>query len=176
MMEVKSIITGFLEENCYLASIGKKTLIIDPGDEEEKILKVINDNDLEIVGILITHSHFDHVGALKRMTDEFPSAKLVNNKTKGDVILEPFHFKVIETQGHTNDSVSYYFDTNNILFTGDFVFKGTIGNFPEDMEDEMIKSLKVFKYIPREVKVYPGHGLSTTVGDELDNNPFLKGI
>ena len=176
MLGVECLVTGYLEENCYIVNIEKKALIVDPGDDEEKILKLIKDKDYEIVGILITHHHFDHVGALDRMIKEFPNAKLVDYKSKDDVIIEPFHFKIIETQGHTMDSVSFYFDSFDVLFTGDFVFRGTIGNFPDDTEDEMIKSLKVFKYIPREVTVYPGHGLSTTVGDELDNNPFLKGI
>ncbi len=176
MLEVECLVTGYLEENCYIVNIGKKALIIDPGDNEEKILDLIKEKKYEIEGILITHHHFDHVGALKRMTEEFPNAKLIDNKTKGDVTIEPFSFKIIETAGHTIDSISFYFDDNNVLFTGDFVFRGTIGNFPEDAEDEMIKSLKIFKYIPREVVVYPGHGPKTTVGDELDDNPFLKGI
>ena len=176
MLEVKSIITGYLEENCYIVNIGSKALIIDPGDDEELILKAIKDNNYEVQGILITHYHFDHIGALERMKKEFPNAKLIDNKTTGDVSIEPFNFKIIETPGHTEDSVSYYFDESDTLFTGDFVFKGTIGNFPSDVEDEMTKSLNIFKYMPRYVKVYPGHGPQTTVGDELDNNPFLKGI
>ena len=66
-------------------------------------------------------------------------------------------FKVIETYGHTMDSVSYYFDKNDILFTGDFLFKGTIGNFEEDNEEYMFNSLKIFKYMSTNVRIYPGH-------------------
>jgi glyoxylase-like metal-dependent hydrolase (beta-lactamase superfamily II) len=65
---------------------------------------------------------------------------------------------------------------NNVLFSGDFVFKGTIGNYPDGMEDDMVKSLNVFKYMPSNVEVYPGHGPSTTVKEEVENNPFLRGI
>ena len=74
------------------------------------------------------------------------------------------------------DSVSFYFDKNDILFTGDFVFKETIGNFEEDNEQAMINSLKVFKYMSVNVKVYPGHDEETTVEHELKYNPFLRGI
>ena len=74
------------------------------------------------------------------------------------------------------DSVSFYFDKNDILFTGDFVFKGTIGNFEEDNESSMFNSLKIFKYMSTNVKIYPGHDEETTVEAELKNNPFLKGI
>ena len=70
----------------------------------------------------------------------------------------------------------FYFDNNDLLFSGDFVFKGTIGNYPDGMEDEMVKSLNVFKYMSSNVEVYPGHGPSTTVKEELENNPFLRGI
>ena len=72
--------------------------------------------------------------------------------------------------------MSFYFDKQNVLFTGDFVFKGTIGNYDYENEEKMVKSLKIFKYMPKDVIVYPGHGESTTVGEELENNPFLKGI
>ena len=100
----------------------------------------------------------------------------INNKNKADQSIGLFKFKVIENPGHTEDSVSYYFDTNNILFSGDFVFKGTIGNYPDGMEDDMVKSLNIFKYMPSNVEVYPGHGPSTTVKEEVENNPFLRGI
>jgi glyoxylase-like metal-dependent hydrolase (beta-lactamase superfamily II) len=173
MLGVECLVTGKLEENCYILNIGDKALIVDPGDDEEKILSIIKDDNYDVLGILITHSHFDHVGALKRMTFEFPNAKVIDNKCSGDISIEPFNFKIIETPGHTEDSVSFYFDNYDVILTGDFIFKGTIGNFPEDAEDEMIKSLKVFKYIPKDVTVYPGHGPETTVGDELESNPFL---
>ena len=176
MLNVHRIITGELEENCYILNIDDNALIIDPGDEGDKIIEYVNSKKYNVLGILITHHHFDHVGALKRMQSEFPVAKLIDYKTKGDISLPPFNFKIIETNGHTMDSVSFYFDEYDVIFTGDFVFKGTIGNYKEDAEEEMIKSLKVFKYIPKDVSVYPGHGAPTTVGDELENNPFLKGI
>lgn len=176
MLNVKCLVTGELEENCYVINLGIKALIIDPGDNADKIIKYVKDNKLEVDGILITHHHFDHVGALKDIQNEFKKAKFIDFNDSGDIAIEPFHFKIIETYGHTLDSVSFYFDKHNVLFTGDFVFKGTIGNYDYENEEKMVKSLKIFKYMPKDVIVYPGHGESTTVGDELENNPFLKGI
>ena len=95
---------------------------------------------------------------------------------KKPITLNDFTHKYADICVKSDTIPSHYFDEYDVLFSGDFVFKGTIGNYKEDAEEEMVKSLKVFKYMPREVSVYPGHGQPTTVGDELDSNPFLKGI
>ncbi len=176
MLEVVRVVTGFLKENCYIIHNGIDCLVVDPGDDQKKILTEINSRGLHVKGILITHYHFDHVGCLETLKEIYPTARIVDHKTKGDVKIDTFEFKVIETYGHTMDSVSFYFDKNDILFTGDFVFKETIGNFEEDNEQAMINSLKVFKYMSTNVKVYPGHDEETTVEHELKYNPFLRGI
>lgn len=176
MIDIITVVNGILEENCYVVHNGRDALVVDPGSEGNKIIDAIKTNNLRVVGILITHSHFDHIGALEDIKKEYPDAVVINNKNKGDQSIGMFKFKVIENPGHTEDSVSYYFDGNDILFSGDFIFKGTIGNYPDGMEDDMVKSLNVFKYMSSNVKVYPGHGESTTVKYEVENNPFLRGI
>lgn len=176
MLEIIKIVNGFLEENCYVIHNGIEALIVDPGSEEDKIFKEIEDRKLNVIGILVTHYHFDHVGALKSVCEKYKGAKLIDYKTKGDVTLGMFKFKIIETFGHTMDSVSFYFDNNDILFSGDFIFKETIGNFEEENMDEMTASLNVFKYMSNNVKVYPGHGVETSVEHEKKYNPFLRGI
>ena len=176
MLEVIRVVTGFLKENCYIIHNGIDCLVIDPGDDQKKILTEIHSRGLQVKGILITHYHFDHVGCLETFKEIYPTAKIVDYKTKGDVKIDTFEFKVIETYGHTMDSVSFYFDKNDILFTGDFVFKETIGNFEEDNEQAMINSLKVFKYMSVNVRIYPGHDEETTVEHEIKYNPFLRGI
>ena len=176
MIDIITIVNGMLDENCYVVHNGHDALVVDPGSEGNKIINEIKNRNLNVIGILITHSHFDHVGALDDVKNEYPNAVIINNKYKGDQSIGMFKFKIIDTSGHTEDSVSYYFDNNNVLFSGDFLFKGTIGNYPENMEDDMVKSLNVFKYMSSNVEVYPGHGPSTTVSDEIKNNPFLRGI
>ena len=176
MIDIITIVNGMLDENCYVIHNGHDALVVDPGSEGYNIINEIKNKNLNVIGILITHSHFDHVGALDDIKNEYPNAVIINNKYKGDQSIGMFKFKIIDTPGHTEDSVSYYFDNNNVLFSGDFLFKGTIGNYPENMEDDMVKSLNVFKYMSSNVEVYPGHGPSTTVSDEIKNNPFLRGI
>ena len=176
MIDIITVVNGILEENCYIIHNGRDALIVDPGSEGNKIIDAVKASNLKVIGILITHSHFDHIGALEDVKKEYPDAVVINNKNKGDQSIGMFKFKVIENPGHTEDSVSYYFDNNGILFSGDFIFKGTIGNYPDGMEDDMVKSLNVFKYMSSSVSVYPGHGPSTTVKDEIENNPFLRGI
>lgn len=176
MVEVLRVVNGFLEENCYIIHNGINALIVDPGSEANKIIEEVKSHNLNVLGILITHYHFDHIGALDEIKKEYSNAIIVDYKTKGDKTIGEFEFKIIETYGHTLDSVSYYFDTKNILFSGDFIFKETIGNFEEDNEELMAKSLDVFKYMPSNVDVYPGHGDKTTVEYEKQNNPFLRGI
>ena len=176
MIDIITVVNGILEENCYIVHNGQTALVVDPGSEPEKILSEIKSRNLKVLGFLITHSHFDHVGALEKLRNEFPEAVVVTNKNKADCSIGLFKFKIIETPGHTEDSVCYYFDNNDVLFSGDFMFKGTIGNFPENMEEEMVKSLNIFKYMSTNVVVYPGHGDKTTVKEEIENNPFLRGI
>jgi len=176
MIKVEKVVTGYLDENCYIIHDGISGLVVDPGDDIEKIINKINEFNLVIKGILITHYHFDHIGALEDMKKMYPNAKVVDYKDSGNVTLDNFSFKVIETFGHTMDSCSYYFEEDKMLFSGDFIFKGTIGNYEEDHHEDMIKSFQVLKYISPITTIYPGHDDETTVEIELKTNPFLKGI
>lgn len=176
MLKVEKVITGYLEENCYIIHNGISGLIIDPGADGEKIVTKVNSLNINIKGILITHYHFDHVGALDFVKNAFSIDKVVDYKNKGNMIIDTFSFKVVETFGHYMDSCSFFFDNDNMLFSGDFVFKEDIGNYEEDCYKEMVKSFQIFKYMDKDVIIYPGHGSQTTVGYELNNNPFLKGI
>ena len=163
-MNVKRIIVGELEENCYILEKNNKCIIIDPGDEVEKI---INNIKYEVVGILITHYHFDHIGALDELKNKY-------NIKENDYNIKDFNFEVIDTPGHTSDSKTYYFKEDNIMFVGDFIFKNSIGrmDLPTGSEEEMKMSLdKIFKY-PLNTIIFPGHGESTTLENEK-NNLFL---
>ena len=110
MLNVHRIITGELEENCYILNIDDNALIIDPGDEGDKIIEYVNSKKYNVLGILITHHHFDHVGALDEVKKEYKKAKVIDYKNKGNIDLGPFSFRIINTYGHTLDSVSYYFE------------------------------------------------------------------
>ena len=176
MLNIYRIITGYLEENCYIVNIGSDALIIDPGDDSNKIIEYISNNNFNVLAILITHHHFDHVGALDDVKEEYSNAKVIDFNNKDDVKIGPFKFKIIKNYGHTMDSVSYYFENDKVMFVGDFIFKGTIGRFDDENEEEMFKSLDRFKSLDESIKIYPGHGDYTYVGYELDTNPFLRGF
>ncbi len=176
MIRVHVVVNGYLEENCYIIENGKYALIVDPGSESKKIINEINKLKVKVVGILITHYHFDHVGALEDIKNKYKKAKFIDFNSKKDQIIGEFKFKIIENFGHTMDSVSYYFEEEKKMFCGDFVFKDSIGNYDDENTYIMIESLREFKKLDRDIRVYPGHGIYTEVGYEVDHNPFMKGI
>ncbi len=169
-MKITQIPVGYLKANCYILEKNGKILIVDPGDEYEKIKNNIQNK--EIVKILITHHHQDHIGAL----NNFDKNLILENPKPKTYTFEPFTFEVIETKGHTKDSVTYYFKDENIMFTGDFLFKETIGrtDMPGGNMDEMQKSLNKIKKYPDNTKIYPGHGKLTNLKHEKETNYFLN--
>lgn len=174
MLNILCIVNGYLEENCYIIHNNKYALIVDPGSEGNRIINEIDKNNLEVVGILITHYHFDHIGALDELKDNY-NCIIVDYKNRVNKIKD-FKFEIIENYGHTMDSVSYYFKKDKLLFCGDFVFKETIGNYDIENEYTMFDSLEKFKKLDKDIVVYPGHGEKTTVGYEINNNPYLRGF
>ena len=172
MLKVKRIITGELEENCYVIEKDNKCLIIDPGADFEKIKKEI---EFPVLAILITHRHEDHIGALDEVSSAYPCQLFDYFTTTEETYkLDSFEFNVVRTKGHTNDSVSFYFFNDRVLFTGDFLFKRSIGR--TDLggnDDDMNRSLHKIKKFPKDITIYPGHGDATTLEKELEENPFL---
>jgi len=166
-MEIERVEVGYLQANCYILKKGKNAIIIDPGDDGNLLLQ--KTKNLKIEAILITHHHFDHIGAL----DYFNNIQIIDNKNKKNT--ENFKFEILETKGHTSDSISFYFEKENIMFTGDFLFEGTIGR--TDLESgnikEMKKSIEQIKKYPKQTKIYPGHGEITTLEKEIQTNPYF---
>ncbi len=173
-MKVEKKETGYLEENCYVISINNDCLIIDPGDDFDKIKKLVGNKN--VLAVLITHYHFDHVGALEE-TKKYYNVDVIDYKSDKNQNISPFNFEIILTPGHKEDAVTYYFKNENIMFVGDFIFKGTIGRC--DLEggcfDDMKKSLKLIKTYDKNTTLYPGHGKDTTLKEELENNPYMRG-
>ena len=167
-MKIKTIKVGYLETNCYILIKGNNALIIDTGDEYSKIKKKIE--NLNVQAILLTHHHFDHIGALKF----FNNIKIIDYNTEENKIGD-FKFEIIKTPGHTSDSITYYFKEEKIMFVGDFVFEGSIGRTDLDTGNykEMKKSIEKLKTYPTDTKLYPGHGNNTTLEKEIKNNPFF---
>lgn len=173
-MKIEKVETGYLEENCYVLSIEDKCLLIDPGDEFDKIKNLIGNK--KVLACLITHYHFDHVGALEEVKEFYRCPVIDYNSNKIQEV-EPFKFEIIYTPGHKEDAVTYYFKDDKVMFVGDFIFKGTIGRCDLSGGDfnKMLESLKLIKKYDFNITLYPGHGNHTTLKDELENNPYLRG-
>ena len=158
-MQVNRVVVGPLETNCYILTINNKCLVIDPGDEIDKIKQEIGNK--QVVGVIVTHYHFDHIGALNYFDKDLILDK--NSLEEKEYNIEDFDFEVIYTPGHKEDCITIYFKEENIMFTGDFIFEGTIGRM--DLEGgstiDMKNSLDKIKKYDKNIKVYPGHGNST---------------
>lgn len=176
MLKVLCIVNGYLEENCYIIHNNKYALIVDPGSEKDKIINEIEKYKLDVLGILITHYHDDHVCTLDEIKDYYNKSIIFDYKSKTNNKIKPFEFKIIKNYGHTMDSVSFYFEKEKIMFTGDFVFKDTIGNYDIENESIMFESLKRFKSFDDDIKIYPGHGESSSIGYEKKYNYFIRSL
>lgn len=173
-MEIKTVVTGVLEENCYILISGKDAIVIDPGDNFDKIHEV--SKNYHIHAIMITHRHFDHIGALEPLQKD-TNAKVLeySNLEEKQYQIGPFSFEVIFTKGHSKDSVTYYFKEQNCMFVGDFIFQNSIGRMDLEggSEIDMKHSIEHIKTYPSNIVLYPGHGPSTTLEQEKRYNPFF---
>lgn len=174
-MEIIKVVTGALDENCYVLVKGDNCLVIDPGDDFPKIKEVIDGR--KVLGVLITHSHFDHIGALRNFLTK-RSIKIFkrSNLEEKEYEVGDFKFKCIHTPGHSKDSVTFFFEEDNMMFIGDFVFKESIGrvDLPGGNAQEMDESIKKILEYDDSITLYPGHNEQTTLGYEKQNNPYLK--
>jgi len=203
-MEIKKVVTGLYESNCYII-MDKNTneaLVIDPGGDVNDIVRVINSLGAKVKYILLTHGHLDHtsgVAELKSITNavvciskkdddlitagvqlfgpliEGGADKLLKD---GEIItISNLKIKRIDTPGHTPGGMSFL--VNNCAFTGDTLFAGSIGrtDFAGGDFDTIITSIKSkLLCLDRDIMIYPGHGLYSTIGNEKLNNPFLTGL
>ena len=174
-MEVKMVKVGYLRCNCYVLIKEGKALVIDPGDESMKIIDLIGDNQVQ--GIIVTHHHFDHDGAVTDIKDKYDTKMYDRyNLSEGINTIGDFTFEVIYTPGHKEDLITIYFKEDKMMFVGDFIFKNSIGrcDLHESSIPDMNNSLDKIKQYDGDIVIYPGHGISTTLGEEFENNVFFK--
>jgi len=188
---VKMIVVGQLQTNCYIvADENLKTgVIIDPGDEAFRLLRLIGQLDLKISHILITHGHFDHTGAAEELRYQLKVPIAMHALDRRLVPFEPdlllkegdtmqvgrFPLKVYHIPGHSPGSIC--FSMPGAIFCGDVLFMGSVGrtDFPGGNHKLLISGINQ-KLLPLgdHVRVYPGHGPYTTIGRERLTNPFLS--
>ncbi|MDD3241543.1 MAG: MBL fold metallo-hydrolase [Bacilli bacterium] len=174
-MKISRVVVGELEENCYILEKNNHALVIDPGAEYFKIKESLKNYILD--GILITHNHFDHVGALNELLEIYKVKSYnMDNLKEGINTVGNFTFDVTYNKGHTSDSISFFFEEINSMFVGDFIFQRTIGRWdlPTGSELDMVKSIEEIKKRDNDIILYPGHGPETVLGYEKKYNPYFK--
>ncbi len=170
-MKIKTIKVGSLKTNCYLLISAGELLIIDPGAEPKKIIREIEKEKAEPIGILNTHSHYDHVGANQRLKDKYDIEILTSdNLSVGNLTL-----KVLDTPGHKDDCVCVL--GNEFAFTGDTIFKKVHGrvDLAEGSIEKMEESLeKLAENLETGMNIFPGHGESFKLETINLKSKYLK--
>lgn len=171
-MNIKKIKVGSLKTNCYLLISKGEILIIDPGGEAEKIIKELDKEDGKPIGIINTHSHYDHVGANKALEEHF-NTRVLNPESKLKV--GNLKMQIIKTPGHKNDSICIIGET--FAFTGDTIFENVHGRV--DLEEGSIQKMeesleKLSKNLKIGMMIYPGHGKSFNLQTKNLKDKYLK--
>lgn len=191
-MTITILPLGYLQTNCYLLNGPDGAIAIDPGAEPQRVLEALGHRKL--AAILLTHGHFDHVGAVGALTAEtdclvylcqqelsLPQAMTAgplhytHTYGEGDELsIAGLTFQVLHTPGHTPGSVCLRFGDN--LFSGDTLFAGSCGrtDFPGGDPALMAQSLRRLAQLNGNLRIWPGHGESTTLDEELRYNPYLR--
>lgn len=175
-MNLKTLIVGELKTNCYIIEKGNSCIIIDPGAQADLIMQNVNPNK-KLVGIFVTHSHDDHIGAIRDILakNTVPIYSIANLK-EGLNKIENFDINIIYNPGHKDDCITLYFEQEKVMFCGDFIFKDGIGRI--DMEDasplDMKLSIDKILQYPDDIVLCPGHGPMTKMGDERANLNYFK--
>ena len=197
MLNIHTMPLGLYQTNTYIVSKSgsQKCIVIDPGYEAGTIMGRVALMGLEVEAILLTHGHFDHVGAVKELAAEtgcdvyihaaesqlppmMTAGALYYTHTygEGDKIspIEGMEIAVLHTPGHTPGSVCLLYGQH--LFSGDTLFQGSCGrvDFPGGSPREMMDSLNRLASLQLNYRVHPGHGDSTTLDTEKRTNPYMR--
>jgi hydroxyacylglutathione hydrolase len=202
-MKINKLTLGQLEANCYTVSLKNINFIIDPGAEPGIIIEFLESNSIEPDMIINTHGHFDHIGAAEEVAKNYGIPFYIDPDEE-ETVLDPVkngssffgennlslktyklinaddikYFNengifIIKTPGHSPGSITL--KIGNILFTGDLIFKGSIGR--TDLVGGSIKQMKnsllKIKRLDKNFRIYPGHGPETDLGYEIENNYYL---
>ena len=196
MLKVHTLTLGSYQTNCYIIheEASKTCCVIDPGYDADRILAKLDALGLTLEAILLTHGHFDHVGAVKELAAEtqcdvylcpedlsmppmMTAGPLYHTKTYVEgtqLSLAGRDITVLHTPGHTPGSVCLL--TGNTLFSGDTLFAGSCGrtDLPGGSWSDILKSLRRLAALEGNYWVYPGHAESTTLAQEKRYNPYLR--
>lgn len=202
---------GILACNCSILGdeATGEAVVIDPGDEVERVLEILERHRLRLKHIVATHAHIDHVGGLEKLKEATGAPVLIHEGDlplyrnlamqaawlgvpppgvveidqflkQGDLLrFGPLALEVFHTPGHSPGSLSLHMaGDHSRIFSGDTLFQGSIGRTDlwGGSYDQILRSIhETLLRFPDEMPVFPGHGPSTTIGQEREFNPFLVG-
>ena len=202
-------VVGPVQTNCFFfydrdSGAG---IVVDPGDEADKLIRYVEEKDLKLEAILLTHGHFDHIMAVEDLRKRWDVPVLASQEERTvlenpqinlsiqlgkplsltadrylsdgeELELMGQRMKCILTPGHTCGGMCYYFPKQGVLFSGDTLFQESVGrsDFPTGSMSTLIRSIreKLWPLAPA-TKVYPGHGMMTSIESEKLYNPFAAG-
>lgn len=203
MIHIEQIEMGMIGTNCYIVSDEKKNcVIIDCDGTGKEVFCYIEQNQLKPCAILLTHGHFDHVGAVEAVKEKYQCDVCIG-ADDADLLAEPklncsylngrpihitadklfsdneiftvgeMQFKILFTPGHTQGSICFLIENN--IISGDTLFAGSCGrtDLPTGDWDTLLKSLQKLKALEGDYKVFPGHGPATTLSYERTHNPYM---
>ena len=205
-IEVRGVLVGLFQENCWIIGNRRtrEAVCVDPGGQVDEIYDLAKDMGVQIKVIAASHAHLDHIMGVHELQtrtgakfamhpdDRTIAESLVESARRFGIEAEPppapdydladggklevegLSLDVLHTPGHTNGSVAFH--ANNVLFSGDTLFAGSIGrtDFPGgDYLLEMSSIIDRLFQLPDDTIVLPGHMMQTTIGQERAYNPFV---
>lgn len=204
----ETLTVGPLQANCFILydTDTKETIVVDPGDEPDRIIDFINDRKLKVKYILCTHAHFDHVGAVPELKEHTGALLLIHEEEleiynaakdmaaffgydiselpppdrtlkEGDELrIGRKSFTILHTPGHSPGGICLF--GNGLVVTGDTLFAGSVGrtDFHGGSLSKLRESFQRLMSLPEDTVVLPGHGPTSTIGRERRENFFNEEI
>ena len=204
MILKRFVVPGYSSNSYIVGTDSGEGIIVDAGGQGPEILETARQSGLEIKLLVLTHGHFDHIGAAREIKEASGCQVAIHREDAGNLgrfslntiinravpphpegLLEDgelievgeLSFRVLHTPGHTPGGICLYGE--GVVFTGDTLFRQSVGrtDIPGGSHSRLLQSIRSqLLVLPDETVVLPGHGPESTIGGERSRNPFLNGM